>query len=243
VFEVLMILTALAMFCLITRLWPLLFLVVPGIIIAALRLLYVSAKKGTAVPASAEALPEPPRQDTEQDVARIAFGILQRRITEHVVSRYPAARWVWEVPNAIERLTEGLPLTILLNRAGGFRKAMVQVHNLQFCGLAYETAGAGRPDEPPPEIDIDGDTGCEDTSYPGDTVDYALVAFQWVEANLLALNNRCNDSIAVGKPSLLIPACDLPHTDSWQDICSELTRNGFTETVVQTDGICVSIPE
>ena len=242
-FEVLMILGALALFCLITRLWPLLFLVIPGIIIAALKTLSISAKKGMAAPPPIAMPPEPQRQETELDLARIAFGILQRRITEQVTSRYPGARWVWEMPNAMERFAEELPLAVLLNRAGGFRRATVQIHSLRFCGIAYETAEPGRPEEPPPEFDIDGDTGREYASDTGDDIDYALVAFQWADANLLTLNNRCNDAIAGGHPSMLIPACDLPHPDSWPDICDELTRNGFAGADIQADGIAVAIPK
>ena len=242
-FEVLIILGALLLFCLIVRLWPLVFLVIPGILIAALRLLFASAKKKTDAPEPAVTLPEPPRHETEQDVIRIAFGILQRRITEQVTSRYPSARWVWEVPNAMERLADDLPLTILLNRAGGFRKATVQVHSLQFRSLAYETVETGKPDEPPPEADADGDPGYEGEPESEGKIDYALIAFQWVEANLLALNNRCNDTIAEGHTTMLIPAHDLPHPDSWAEVCDELTRNGFAEADIQADGISVAIPE
>ena len=242
-FEVLTILGALALFCLITRLWPLLFLVVPGILIAALRMLFISAKKSRGAPPPAAIPPEPQRQETEMDVVRIAFGILQRRIAEQVTSRYPGARWVWEAPNAMERFAAELPIAVLLNRAGGFRRAAVQVHSLRFCGLDYEAAEPGRPDEPPLEIDIDGDTGREYPPDAGCDIDYALTAFQWAETNLLALNNRCNDAIAGGHPSLLIPACDLPHPDSWPDVCDELIRNGFAGADIQTGGIAVAIPE
>ena len=242
-FEVIMILLMLALFCLITRLWPLLFLVVPGILIVALRLLFVSMKKDTVEVTPNSAPPEPSRPNTEQDVIRIAFGVLQRRITEYVLSRYPSARWVWEIPNAIERFVNNQPLTILLNSAGGFRKALVQVNNLQFCGLLYETANLANPEEPPFETDADGDTGYEDASEPDEKVNYALIAFQWVEANLLALNNRCNDAVAKNQVTLLIPASDLPHPDAWDEVCEALIRNGFTEAVVQTDGISTTLPE
>ena len=236
-FEVLMILLSLVLFCLITRLWPLLFLVIPGILIAALRMLAQSAKRKPDIPASAD-IPQPPRPDTEQDVIRIAFGILQRRVTEQVVSRYPAARWVWEVPNAIERFTEGPQLTILLSRAGGFRRAIVQVNSLQFRSLVYETTELSKAEDY-----AEPDPGHEETSVPDEAVDYALIAFQWVESNLLLLNNRCNDLIAEGLRTMLIPACDLPHPDSWQEVCEELTRNGFAEASAQEGGIRVELPE
>jgi hypothetical protein len=240
-FEVLMILIVLVLLCLITRIWPLVFLVVPGILIAALRLLFLSAKKKTDVPIPAAAPPEPPRAHMEQDVIRIAFGILQCRVAEQVASHYPAARWVWEVPNAMDCFARDMPLTILLSRAGGFAKAAVQVHNLRLCGLVYETAETDKPDEPPPDADTDGDG--EDAPETDGAVDYALIAFQWAEANLLALNGRCNESIANGETILLIQSHDLPHPDSWPEICAELTRNGFAGAEVEENGILVTIPK
>ena len=242
-FEVIMILLMLALFCLITHLWPLVFLIIPGILIAALRLLFVSAKKNEDPPEAIIVPPEPARPESEQDVIRIAFGILQRRITEQVISRYPSARWIWENPNAMECFANSLPLTILLNSAGGFRRAAVQVGNLQFCGLLYETADTDNPDESPPDADADGDTEYEDEPESDEKVDYALIAFQWVEANLLDLNNRCNDGIAEGLTMLLISPSELPHPDSWTEVCAALTRNGFAEAIAGEDGISVSLPE
>ncbi|MCL2343191.1 MAG: hypothetical protein FWC62_04735 [Firmicutes bacterium] len=81
-FEVLMILAVLLLFCLITRVWPLVFLVVPGILITALKLLSLSGKRKPESTGPAASPPAPPRPDTERDVVRIAFGILQRRVTE-----------------------------------------------------------------------------------------------------------------------------------------------------------------
>ncbi|MCL2343533.1 MAG: hypothetical protein FWC62_06520 [Firmicutes bacterium] len=241
-FEVLMILGALILLCLITRLWPLIFLVIPGILIAALRLLFLSAKKNPDVPEPIAPPPRPPRLDTEGDVIRVAFSILHRRVTERVMSQYPDARWVWENSNPMGRFAENLPLTILLNRAGGFRKASVLAHNLQFCGLTYDTVETGDSEEPP-EVDADSDPENENTTELGEAVDYALTAFQWVDANLLNLNNRCNNAIAEGQTTLLIPAGDLPHPDSWPEVCEELMRNGFSEAVVQANGINVIIPK
>ena len=238
-----MLLGMLALFCMVTRIWPLLFLVIPGILIYALRTLSVSAKKDNCHTPPPAMPPYPPRPVSETDVVRMAFGILQWRIAEQVSSRFPEARWVWECPDAIQRFADGLQLTILLNRAGGFQRAAVQLHNLRFCSLVYETAEPSSPPEPPPDMDSDGDTGLEDIPNEDETIDYALIAFQWVEANMLMLNNRCNDAIAGGQLSILIPSHDLPHHDSWPDICSELERNGFIGADARMDGINLSIPE
>jgi hypothetical protein len=237
--EVIIILGILAVFCLILRMWPLVFLVIPGILIAALRMLFVSARKKQEEPVPVPVPPEQPCAETEQDVVRIAFGILQRRITEHVVARYPAARWVWETPNPMERFSSGQKLSIMLNNAGGFAKAEVKVNGLWFCGLSYVSAVPEQPPEPPAELDADGDTGLEND----EAVDYALIAFQWVEANLLNLNDACNNAIAEGQTTMPIPMGDLPHPDSWGEICDELTRNGFAGAAVQEGGISVILPK
>lgn len=242
-FEVIMILLMLALFCVITRIWPLLFLVIPGVLIAAIRLLFMRVKRNEDTPEAINVPPEPARPESEQDVVRIAFGILQRRITEQVIARYPSARWIWELPNALECFANGLPLTILLNSAGGFRRAAVQVRNLQFCGLLYETTCVDEADELLPDTGTDGDNELEDEPEIDETVDYALIAFGWVEANLLDLNNRCNDGIAEGLTMLIIPPSELPHPDSWAEVCAALTRNGFAEAIAGEDGISVSLPE
>jgi hypothetical protein len=138
----------------------------------------------------------------------------------------------------MERFTQGLPLSILLNRAGGFKKASVTTQNLRFIGLTFETVRTKTPDEPPPDSGADGGPGSDE-----DTVDYTLIAFEWVEACLLDLNNRCNDAIADGHKTLLIPASDLPHPDSWTEVCAELTRNGFDGAVAREDGVEVTLPQ
>jgi hypothetical protein len=138
----------------------------------------------------------------------------------------------------MERFSQSLPLTILLNRAGGFRKASVTIQNLRFIGLVFENVSTDVPDEPPPESDNGGDPGSDEG-----TVDYTLIAFEWVEVRLLELNTRCNEAIADGHKTLLIPANDLPHPDSWPEVCAELTRNGFDGASVRKDGVEVTLPQ
>ena len=229
-FEVLMILLSLALLCLITRLWPLLLVMILGIFLTALRLLFLSVKKEENVMLTV-VMPKATQMDTETDIVRAAFSILQDRITGHIVSLYPAVRWVWETPNPVENFASGLPLSILLNHAGGYRRAFVQAVNLQFCSLIYETAEICTPAEPPD------DTDCENTA------DHTLTAFQWTDANLLILNGKSNEAIACGNNSFVIPKCDLPHPGSWPDICCELTRNGFAGAVIQDNGITVTLPK
>jgi len=243
-FDALKILLALFLLCFITRLWPLLFLIILGIFVAALRLLFLTAKKAPdEKPASTVTSTTPPRQDTEQDVVRIAFGILQRRINLEVSSRYPAAKWIWETSNAIERFSDGFPLTIMLNHAGGYKKATVQVNNLQFRGFLYETAEPDNPEEPPADPDGEDNSSPEDDADDIDQTDYSIVAFEWVDANFERLNSACNAAIAAREPTMLVPAGALPVRASWESICFELEHIGLGEPTITDSGIQVTVPK
>ena len=89
-YEALVILGVLALLLFICRLWPILLLVILGIFIAALRLLFLSAKKVEII----EPLPQlaKPAEPTEKDVEDLAYSAIQRRITELVLADYPDAR-------------------------------------------------------------------------------------------------------------------------------------------------------
>jgi len=174
--------------------------------------------------------PVPP-PDNEADLLRRAFGLIQRRVTEYLAGAYPEARWVWETSNPRAHIAAGEPAHILLNRAGGYRRAEVQVVRLQFRGLKFDSAS--EPEPPPPE-----ETAPEE---PGGT-DYSLLAFEWVESHLPELSRRGNEAVAQGEPGISIGAEELPDPASWPDVCAELTRNGFSEAVVTETGITTKLP-
>jgi len=268
-YEIINILGAVALLCLVMRIWPLLFLVIPAIITAALRLLFLSSKepanKVSAEKAEVKNPPATSRPENEQDVIRIAYGILQRRIADEITARYPAARYVWCEPNPIENFAQDMPLSIILSQAGGFRKAAVQVHNLQFKGLLYETVTSEQTERPPedggapstPDEEPDpADTEPIDTepvdkepadTEPADTesVDYSVLAFEWVNANFLRLNEICNKEIAEKSYAIIIPAESLPLADSWESICKQLVNVGFPNAVIDDDksGIQIFLPQ
>ena len=123
----------------------------------------------------------------------------------------------------------------MLNRAGGYQSALVQVHNLQFCGLDYATS---EHLQEPNSTELE---EAQDAAPKQESVDYGLLAFEWVDANLQGLNVRCNEVIAQGQDSFRIPAEQLPHGDSWPNICTELIRNGFAAAEPLADGILVQI--
>lgn len=133
--DIVVVIMLLAALLTIVRLWPLLLLLLIGLIAYALWVLFHVARH----PVKTELAPLPmlPAPVTEQSLLSAAFGLLQRKITEQVVIRYPDARWVWGASNTFDQFAAGQPLTILLNSAGGYQKATVWVKDLQFAGLVY----------------------------------------------------------------------------------------------------------
>lgn len=231
IFTVIMLLAVLLM---IIRLWPLLLLLLIGLIGYALWVLVHVARQ----PVKAEPVPLPmlPAPVTEQVLLATAFGLLQRKITEQVVMRYPGARWVWSMSNAFDQFAAGQPLPILLNGAGGYQRATVWVKDLQFVGLVYATAPSDSSEQ----------SGCkapepEEPAAESEAVDYGLLSFEWVEANMQHLNALSNEAVAEGRDGFRIPVEELPHGDSWPTLCAELVRNGFAAAEPMADGVHVKI--
>ena len=145
-YEALLLLGCLAMLLFITRLWPLLLLAILWIFAAVIRLLFLSTKKVEAI--VPKPLPQPKsKPPTYADVQEMAFGLIQIRISELVKSRFPDARWVWENARPRDDVAAGRPVHILLNRAGGYRRAQVLIQNLQVCDVLFDTK---KPEENEP---------------------------------------------------------------------------------------------
>lgn len=237
--EALIILGVLAFFTFMFRLWPLLVLVIFCIIGGAVRLLFLKAKDATVREAE-EVKPEVPKlAPTEKDVHNLAYSVILTRITEMVSSEYPTAKWVWEKPNARKLIEDGEEVFILLSGAGGYRRAKVKIQNLQVTGLEYVTATL--PEKPKDETDTDADDE-EEISEPI-PVNYGLIAFEWVEAHVMDLNDRINDAIAQGKDEYLIPEEELPVRDSWSAIIEELGRQDIENLVEDPHGIKINFKQ
>lgn len=254
-YEVLIFLGVLGILTLVTRMWPILLLIILGIFVAALRLLFLSATR--VEPIEPLMLPAPPgRPETEKDLLRRAYGLIEQRITNELVALHSSARWHWLNPNAMASLERGEALHIILKGSGGHRKASVQVRNLMFVGLAYETVQPTTPSsqqnpatDPDTGIDIkpehEPDADAEDFDAPeeSESVNYGYLAFEWVDTHLLSLNTLSNEAIGKGQRTLLIPKEDLPSIESWQDICKQLIQNDFYDAVTNEDGIRVSLQQ
>lgn len=233
-FEVLVILVMLTVLMYLCRLWPIIFLLIIGIFITALRLLFLSPKRVEVVePLPLPALPEP-KEPTEKDVRDIAYSVILRRITELVAASYPEVRWVWEAPNARQLIELGEDVFILLNRAGGFRRAHVVIQNLQVVTIEYNCAPA-TPIEPEDE-----DTG---TNNEPVAENFDLVAFEWADAHIIELNKRCNEAIAEGMTEIILTSDELPVKESWPAICKELEKNGLEDVKCIPQGIKINLTQ
>ena len=136
--DVLTVIGMMILLAFILRMWPILLLMLIGVFFYALWMLF-HMDAAPQQPAQAPLLALPPPA-SEESVLNTAFSVLQRRITEQVLLRYPNARWVWGVADARDRFVHGGELSILLNRAGGYRRAVVQALNAQ----CNEVIGSGK---------------------------------------------------------------------------------------------------
>lgn len=238
--EALIILGVLALLTFICRLWPILLLIILGIFIAALRLLFLSAKKTKEVP-QPEPVTEPEREPTEKDILDMAYGLILRRITELVTDEYPNARWIWAQPNAKRMIQNDEDVFILLNHAGGYARAKVCIHNLRATGLQYQSVPAESKPKPKPVNDPETEPESEETEPKPEN--YGLIAFQWVEANILEINKRFNEEIGQGNDVLILHADELPVPESWADICVELKRVGIAEAERIDFGIKINLTQ
>ena len=237
--EALVILGVLAFFTFMFRLWPLLVLVIFCIIGAAIRLLFLKAKEATVQP-TVEKHEEPQKPPTEKDVRDLAYSVILTRISDLISSEYPTAKWVWEKPNCRKMIECGDEVYILLSGAGGYRRAKVKIQNLQVVGLEY---GTTKQEEKPETVNEDEDTEDPETTGEVIPVNYELLAFEWAEAHVIELNDRCNEAIGQGKTELILMAEELPTRESWDNICTELGRAGLESVEVTDDGIKIILQQ
>ena len=230
-YEVLMILGLLALLTFICRLWPILLLIILGIFVAAIRLLFLSGNHVDPVEPQ-PLLPAPIPVPTESDLRKLAHSLITNRVTMLVLNEYPNARWIWEAPNAFELIELGEKVYILLNRAGGYRKAKVVIQNLQVIGLQYQEIPK-KPDESEER------TEAPATEQPKEN--YELIAFEWAESHIFELNARCNDALGQGMTGLVLTADELPVRESWPDVCRELNRAELDDVECTPEGIRINL--
>lgn len=171
----------------------------------------------------------------------MAYFVIQRRITQILQEKYPNVRWIWENPGAKEDIIAGNPVYVLLNKAGGYRRGHVVIRNLHVFDVSFadEKKEINDPVLPPKDA--------PEPAPPADDDDipenYGLIAFQWVEAHVMELNDRCNEAIGEGLTEYLIPASELPVSESWEEICKELIRNDLHGAQCCDEGIIIEFEQ
>jgi len=232
------------------------------LVFAVVKHIFFKRKKKveTILPEDETAVDSQTQPENEFSITQKAFGLLQRRITEQLALEYPGARWVWSSPDTFKKFKDNIPLVVLLNGAGGYNKALVVVHNMLFQGMKYYTLDAPitAPSVIPSvpvinEIPGDADDNEDDSEntridisdgiviYDDMPVNYCRLAFEWVDTNMMDIDSKYNEAISQNNTEMLIPAGDLPHPDSWTEVCAELKRNGFSVADFCEDGIKVNI--
>lgn len=234
-YEALVLLGMLALLTFICRLWPILLLIILGIFAAVIRLLFLSSRKIEVI-VPLPLLPEPVKEATEKDVQVLAYSVILKRVTELVLSEYPEARWIWEAPNAERLIRENQEVFILLNRAGGYRRAKVVIRNLQVIGIEYN---------PPAEENavLEPEDNAPEPEEEPEVQNYELLAFEWADAHIFELNARCNEAIGENLSELILLAEELPVWESWADICRELIRAGLTDVQCVSEGIKINLTQ
>lgn len=230
-YEVLVILGMLALLTFICRLWPILLLIILGIFVAAIRLLFLSSKRVEVIE-PLPLLPAPAPVPTEKDLQALAYSLILKRVTAIVLAEYPDARWVWEAPNAPKLIELGEDVYILLNKAGGYRRAKVVIQNLQVIGLQYQEVSVTNDDT---------EDETDDTPVEPPKDNYELIAFEWAESHIFELNTRCNDAIGKGLTEIILTADELPVRESWPDVCRELMRADLEDVECVPEGIKINL--
>lgn len=240
-YEALVIMGQLALLTYITRLWPILLLLILGIFIATLRLLFLSSKKVEPV-VPLPALPPAAKPPEETDMQSMAYFLIQQRITQILLRRFPEAKWIWENARAKEDIMDGNPVYILLNKAGGYRRGQVIIRQLQVLDVVFEES---KPKATPSSAPVTAPSPAPPAEEDNEPMpeNFGLIAFSWVEAHVMDLNERCNEAIADGLSEYLIPADELPVSESWEEVCKVLIRNDFHGAQCCDEGIIIEFEQ
>ncbi len=169
------------------------------------------------------------QEPREADVMNLAYSVILKRINALVAEFSQDAKWVWKEPNAKQRIAAGEDVSIILNKAGGYKEAKVIIKNLCVTSLEFAVVS-----ETPKTETVQSEV----TEEPQERAEnYELAAFEWVEGHILDLNNRCNDEIGLGHNELVLSEDELPVKDSWLDVCNELKKQGLKKLELVPQGI------
>ena len=208
----------------VTRLW---FLLIPAVLLTVVGWSYRISKKRRGQAVDAESvLPHAALPDPYQRICA--------NITKQLRTVCPEAKWVWERPDARAALFAGEHVGIRCNRAGGYRRAFVRLDDALHVILQFESAPTPQTQEMPTE---------KPTSAEPIPENYGLLAFEWVDAHIMELNDRCNNAIGQGETSVLIEAQALPSRPAWEAVCEELHRVELENVTIVPEGIRILLQD
>lgn len=145
---------------------------------------------------------------------------LCQAVNKEILRIFPDAKLVWLTPCPMAAMWESGPLSVQLQVADGFKKASVYLKDGVFGHLQVETNAS------PFSV-------TKAKEEPDTSADYSLMAYQWVESQIVFLNESCNNAIAEKQDSLYLTAEYLPDAQSWPDIAKVLDEQGFTNEITE----------
>ncbi len=237
--EAMVILGVITLLSFICRLWPIIILGLMGLIFGAVRLLFLKNKTEEAPSPIVPLLEEKTHEPDIKDVYSLAYSLILGQITSLVTGEYENAKWVWETTNPKKAIENGEDVYILLNGAGGYRRAKVKIIALRAVALEYATSPVDDVKKEADEDEEDDSRETDETNYP--PINYDLIAFEWVDAHILELNTRLNEIVAEGKEHLLLAPEELPAKEAWDKLCTELLRADIPDVEMTEDGIKIYI--
>lgn len=150
----------------------------------------------------------------------------------------------------MEDILAGNPTYVLLNRAGGYRRGRVVIQQFQVVDIVFdEKQPTPTPSTPVPAPDPDpARNPAPPALVPEDDEEpmpenFGPLAFNWVESHVIDLNEQCNEAVAEGLSEYLIPAQELPVTESWDAICEALIHSDFRGAHCCDEGIIIEIEQ
>lgn len=157
------------------------------------------------------------------------------QVSMYVRMQYPEAKWIWAQSDTAERIAAGDEVFILLNRAGGYRRARVILKDNLVSAIEISKVS----EQPKTEQN---NVSVSQESKP-QAVNYELIAFEWVEEHICKLNERLNDVIGNGNSEMILTVEELPVSESWASVCKELKRVGIPFAECIENGIKIKLKQ
>ena len=165
-----------------------------------------------------------------------SYIVIMKKVTELVRLDYPQAKWIWKNPNAKKSIQMGEEVYIILNQAAGYKQAKVVIENNLVCGLDFTIQQSCKTDSDKNDISVDAELNSGVVAE-----NYELLAYEWVQDNIMLLNERLNESVGQGKTELFLASEELPVKESWENIVLELEKEGIKDVECIPEGIKIKL--